>query len=291
MTSPGDTAAFFAAPLQYVDTGTAAVAYRRFGSGPPVLLVHGWPLFGFTYRRLIPHLAPRFTCYAVDLPGAGETRWTADTDFSFAGQAETLRRVLDALHLDGCHVVAHDTGASITRALALVAGERLGDLCLIGTEIPGHRPPWIPLFQRLAALPGALTMFRLSLGSDWFVRSPLGFGNCFVDRSLIGGDFAEHIIRPLREAPARLEGQLRYLRGIDWPFVDRLATAHRSIANRVLLIWGAEDRIFPVERARAMVSQFGACRGLQAVPGAKLLVHEERPAAVAEHVLSLLAGE
>jgi len=289
MASP-DTEAFLAAPLQHVDTGSASVAYRRFGSGPPLLLVHGWPLSGFTYRRLIPHLARQFTCYAVDLPGAGETRWSAQTDFSFAGQAETLRRLLDALHLDGCHVVAHDTGASIARALALLAGDRLGDLCLIGTEIPGHRPPWIPLFQRLAALPGAVPMFRLSLSSDWFVRSPLGFGNCFVDRGLLGGDFAEHIIRPLREVPARLDGQLRYLRGIDWQFVDGLATAHRSISNSVLLIWGAEDSIFPVERARSMVPQFAACRGLEVVPGAKLLVHEERPEAVAGHVLGALGA-
>jgi pimeloyl-ACP methyl ester carboxylesterase len=287
MASP-ETEAFFAAPLQHVDVGSSVVAYRRFGSGPPLLLVHGWPLSGFTYRRLIPHLADRFTCYAVDLPGAGETHWTGQTDFGFRGQAETLRRVLDALHLDGCHVVAHDTGASIARGLALIAGDRLGDLFLIGTEIPGHRPPWIPLFQRLAALPGAVSTFRLSLSSDWFVRSPMGFGNCFVDRRLLGGDFAEHIIRPLRESRAKLDGQLRYLRGIDWQFVDGLATAHRAIANRVLLIWGAEDSIFPAARARGMVSQFAACRGLEVVPDAKLLVHEERPEAVAAHVLSAL---
>jgi pimeloyl-ACP methyl ester carboxylesterase len=48
MASP-DTEAFLAAPLQHVDTGSASVAYRRFGSGPPLLLVHGWPLSGFTY--------------------------------------------------------------------------------------------------------------------------------------------------------------------------------------------------------------------------------------------------
>ena len=107
---------------------------------------------------------------------------------------------------------------------------------------------------------------------------------------MLGGDFAEHIIRPLREVPARLDGQLRYLRGIDWQFVDGLATAHRSISNSVLLIWGAEDSIFPVERARSMVPQFAACRGLEVVPGAKLLVHEERPEAVAGHVLGALGA-
>ena len=288
MQALSDTETFLAAPVQFVDVGSAEVAYRTFGKGPPLLMVHGWPLSGFTYRRLIAHLASRFTCYAIDLPGAGETRWGARTDFSFAGQAETLRRLIEALHLDGCHVVAQDTGATISRALALEAGDRLGHLFLIGTEIPGHRPPWIPLFQRLASLPGAVWAFRLSIGSDWFVRSPMGFGNCFADRRLLGGEFAEHIIRPLRESPAKLEGQLRYLRGIDWALVDRLAVDHRSIRNPVLLIWGADDTIFPAARAREMISQFADCRGFCEVPGAKLLVHEERPAAVAEHILAAL---
>jgi pimeloyl-ACP methyl ester carboxylesterase len=275
-------------PLRFHMTPTAEIAYRQVGSGPPLLLLHGWPLSGLTYRRLIPHLAPRFTCYAVDLPGGGETRWRTETDFSFGGQAETVARFIAGLGLNGCHVVAHDTGATIARALALTAGEHLSKLVLIGTEIPGHRPPWIPLYQRLTALPGAQASFRLLMSSQRFLRSPMGFGNCFVDRSLIGGEFSEYFVRPLVQSSARLEGQLRYLGGIDWAFLDRLAEEHRKITNPVLLIWGADDSIFPVQRARAMTGQLGDCRGFVAIAGAKLLVHEERPAEVAQHILEFL---
>jgi pimeloyl-ACP methyl ester carboxylesterase len=280
--------AFLSAELRFCDVGTAEIAYRRFGQGPPLLLVHGWPLSGFTYRQILPALASRFTCYAVDLPGAGDTRWRADSDFGFRGQAQTLRRFVDGIGLRDFHVVAHDTGATITRALALIAGPRIGKLVLMGTEIPGHRPPWIPLFQRLAALPGALAAFRLLLSSSAFVRSPMGFGNCFVDRSLLAGDFTEHFIRPLRESRLRMDGQMRYLKGIDWALVDRLATDHRRINNPVLLVWGEQDTIFPVERARAMATQFADCRGFEVVPRAKLFVHEEQPAAVAAHIVRFL---
>jgi haloalkane dehalogenase len=285
--SAADAASFLASEVRWQDVGTAEIAYRRFGSGPPLLLVHGWPLSGLTYRHLLPFLSSQFTCYAVDLPGAGESRWRDDNDFSFGGQAENLQRFVAALELNGLHVVAHDTGATITRALALIAGERLRKLVLMGTEIPGHRPPWIPLFQQLTALPGARPVFQLLLSSAAFVRSPMAFGNCFVDRGLLAGDFHQHFVRPLVESRLRMEGQMRYLKGIDWQLVDRLASDHRRISQPVLLIWGDQDSIFPVERARAMQSQFADCRGFVTVPG-KLFVHEEQPQAVAEHIRSFL---
>jgi haloalkane dehalogenase len=275
---------------RFYTTPTADIAYRQVGSGPPLMLLHGWPLSSLTYSHLIPYLAPHVTCYVVDLPGGGETRWRADNDFSFRGQAENVARLIDGLGLHGCDILAHDTGATIARALALAGGERLGKLVLIGTEIPGHRPPWIPLYQSLTALPGSRASFRLLMSSDRFLRSSMGFGNCFVDRSLVGGEFTDYFVRPLVQSKIKLEGQLRYLRGIDWEFLDRLAENHRSITNPVLLIWGEADTIFPVQRARAMTEQLGNCKGFVTVPGTKLLVHEEQPAQVARHVLEFLAA-
>jgi pimeloyl-ACP methyl ester carboxylesterase len=56
----------------------------------------------------------------------------------------------------------------------------------------------------------------------------------------------------------------------------------------VLLVWGADDPTFPLERARGMVSQLAHCRGLVPIRGARLLVHEERPAEVADAALPFL---
>lgn len=286
-----DAQTFLSARVRYQDVGTAEIAYRTFGAGDPILLVHGWPLSGFTYRKLIPHLARQYTCHVVDLPGAGDTRWRSNTDFSFTGQARNLLRFVDAIGLEPFHVIAHDTGATIARALALLAPPRVRKMTLIGTEIPGHRPPWIPLFQRSVALPGSSAIFGMLLRSRWFTRSPMGFGNVFADKRLLDGEFAEHFIAPLRESAHAREGQFRYLAGIDWALVDRLAEDHRRIKSPVLLVWGEHDTIFPVERARAMVEQLGDCRGFRVVPNAKLFVHEEQPRIVADHVLELLRSD
>jgi hypothetical protein len=47
-TGPGSS--YAAAPVEKVGAGDATLALRRFGSGPPILLVHGFPLHGYTWR-------------------------------------------------------------------------------------------------------------------------------------------------------------------------------------------------------------------------------------------------
>jgi haloalkane dehalogenase len=86
MMAEESTRLFFAAPAQHQDTGTARLVYRRFGSGPPLLLVHGFPLSGFTWRKVLPALAERYTCYVPDLPGMGESGWTDATTSASPGR-------------------------------------------------------------------------------------------------------------------------------------------------------------------------------------------------------------
>ena len=78
----------------------------------------------------------------------------------------------------------------------------------------------------------------------------------------------------------------RSLSGLKWEPVDALEQAH-ALTMPVQLIWGADDTAFPVEYARRMVKQLPDARLLE-VPGARLLVHEEKPAEVARAALDFL---
>lgn len=288
--SHADTAWFLSHPRQQLDTGTARMAYRTVGSGPPLLLVHGWPFSSLSFRKLARLLAARFTCYLPDTPGLGETEWGSRTRFGFADQAESMRSFVDRLGLDAYALLAHDTGATIARQLTLIDGARVQKLVLLDTEIPGHRPPWIPLYQRLTALPGSALAFCLLLRSALFRRSGMGYGGCFHDPTLLDDDdFLGCFVRPLVVSPARMQGVINYLRGIDWPMVDGFARRHAEIRVPVLLVWGADDPVFPVERARPMVGQFPAA-AMREIAAAKLLVHEERPREVAAAVLEFLGS-
>ena len=276
-------------PPDFVDVGDARIAYRRVGAGRPLLLVHGWPLSSWSFRRVLPRLAERFSCYLPDTPGLGESEWSDDADFMFGAQAERLRRFADALDLPAYSVLAFDTGATLARQLTLIAPARVRRLVLLNTEIPGHRPPFIPLFQRTLGLPGSRLAMRQLLRSRALRRSSLGFGGCFCDLSLLDGEFHAGSVAPLLASPRRLEGARRYLGGIDWALVDGLAERHAEITAPVLFVWGEDDPTFPIERARPMAAQLADCRGFVAVPHARLLVHEEQPQAVADAALPFLS--
>jgi pimeloyl-ACP methyl ester carboxylesterase len=273
------------APPRMMDLGASEVAYWTVGHGPPLVLVHGYPVSGRTWRHVVARLADRFTCVVMDMPGTGETRWSARTAFGFADHAQTVLELIDRLGLRDYALMGHDTGGTIARRIATLDAARVRRLVLIGTEIPHHRPPWIELFQRTSnpARP-ALTQFLLA--RRWFRQSSAGLGGCFYDRSLIEGEFKSLFLDPVIASRTRASGLSHYLRGIDWAMVDGMAAEHARITMPTLLIWGEDDPIFPPARARVIADQLPDCRGFVTVPRTKLFVHEEAPDAVAR-----LAGE
>ena len=284
-------AAYAIAAVQKIDTGDAVLPLRRFGNGPALLFVHGFPLSGFTWRYLLPVLAQHYTCYVPDLAGMGDSAWNDATDFSWDGHARRLQRLADRLGLQRYSVIAQDTGASFARCLALIDRARVERLVLINTEIPGHRPPWIPLYQHLMrGLPGSPAVFRLLLRSRLFLRSGMGFGGCFKNLNLIDGDFHTHFIAPYIASAKRTDGMRRYLAGLYWDTVDAFQQRHAELRMPVLLLWGEDDPTFPAPLAREMATQITGAR-FAGIADAKLLVHEEQPARVIELLLPFLAGK
>lgn len=276
--------------IETVPVGSTRIAVRRHGHGPVLLFVHGWPFHSAGWEALAGELGERFTCVMPDSPGLGETRWSADTDFSMPGQARTLRALLDALGVERCVVMAHDTGATIARLMAVDEPERIESLVLLNTEMPGHRPPFVPFFRTTSFLPGSAAVFRMLLGLPAFRRSPMGFGGCFADPRRLDDAFVARYVAPLLASPARIDGVNRYLRGVEWALVDRLGEINAAVRVPVLLVWGAEDPTFPVVLARRMAPQFPRSAGLVEIPGARFLVHEERPAEVARAACAFFDG-
>ena len=283
-------ASFLKAPLQFLYTGDAKLAWRSVGQGPALLLVHGFPFHGFGWRHVIAGLSRHYTCYVPDLAGLGETVWQAQTCFGFEDHARRLQQLVEHLGLKQYDVLAHDTGATVTRCLAGIDAQRLRRMALINTEMPGHRPPWIQEFQFLTRLPGSGWSFRQMLRPRVLRRSGMLFGGCFGNMDLIDGEFHEQFVLPLINSATRTEGALHYLNGIDWSIVDSMERRHREMQQQVLLIWGADDPIFPIGLARQMAGQFANGRGLVEIAACKVLPHEEKPEEVIAAVLAFLSA-
>ena len=60
----------FQQPVEFQKISSATIAYRKFDSGKPVIFLHGWPLAGVIFRKMIPFAQKDFTWYVPDLPGS-----------------------------------------------------------------------------------------------------------------------------------------------------------------------------------------------------------------------------
>jgi haloalkane dehalogenase len=153
----------------------ASIAVRTYGNGPALILIHGYPVHGYTWNKILPGLASCYTCHVIDLPGFGDSEWSSTTDFTFTAQARRLNLLFKALELNDYSIIAHDTGATIARLAVVQQPQQVRKLVVINTEIPNPRPPWIPFYQLCAKLPLSAFTFKTLMKSRAVVRSSMGF--------------------------------------------------------------------------------------------------------------------
>ena len=287
ITAAQATDLFRAAPERWLDVGAGEVAYRKVGSGPDVLFVHGWPVSGATFRTLLPYLADHVTCHLIDLPGAGSSRFDAATPLTVRQHIQSVRRVLDVLGLDRVAAVGHDSGGMIARH-ALAGDPRLRAMGLINTEQSDHISWRFRSFLAIRHLPAVGAALGWMVGQPRLRRSKLVLGDAFADASLLDGEFDEFFLRPLHTSAAHRDASAKVLRSFDYRLMHELGALHRRITVPVQLAWGDRDPFFPLPGARAMVASFPNAQ-LAVIEGAGLFAHEERPAEVAQALLPTLS--
>lgn len=115
-----------------------SIAYARGGSGPPVLLLHGFPQTHTMWHGIAPMLAREFTVIAADLRGYGESSKPSGlARYSFREMAGDQLALMQSLGFDRFHLVGHDRGARTAHRLALDAPETPLSLVLMDI-VPTH---------------------------------------------------------------------------------------------------------------------------------------------------------
>ncbi len=277
----------FKTPHDTIALPDSRLAYWRLGTGPDLLLIHGWPLHSATFRNLLPTLSKHFTCHLIDLPGAGLTEVHDVGTVDLGRHATTVIDAVDALGLKRYAMLAHDSGGMIARAVAAACPERVTGLVLSNTEMPGYLSSRFKLFMSFAATGVGQRVMAAALRSARSRRSRLLFGSCFDDVALVDGEFDDLFLRPLRTPSRESMLQFELLRDSDGGLVDELCEVHARVACPVQMIWGKTDPWFPLAGAKAMLPTFSGGAELVVLDG-KLFVHEEHPEQVARHASDFL---
>jgi haloacetate dehalogenase len=105
------------------------------GSGPPLLLLHGYPQTHVIWHKLAPRLAKWFTVVATDLRGYGDSAkpegGPQHANYSFRAMARDQVTAMKALGFTQFFAAGHDRGARVLHRLALDAPDRLHKVVLL----------------------------------------------------------------------------------------------------------------------------------------------------------------
>ncbi|CCH19718.1 Putative hydrolase [Micromonospora lupini str. Lupac 08] len=145
------------------------------GTGPPVLLMHGWPHTWQVWREVLPLLGGRRRVIAPDLRGLGDSARAAD-GFDAATGADDMLGLLDALGVEQTEIVALDAGVPAAFLLGALHPARVRRLVLMEATLPGlpggfPAPPWWFGFHSAPGLAETVLEGHEAEYLDWFLTA------------------------------------------------------------------------------------------------------------------------
>jgi len=125
--------------VKTVEVDGLTLAYRESGSGPPVLLLHGWPTSSYLWREVMVPIARANRVVAVDLPGFGASDKGVDVRYNFAFFGRVLDGFLAKLGVEQVDWIGTSLGGHIGMELAALDSAPIRRLILndFGARISG----------------------------------------------------------------------------------------------------------------------------------------------------------
>ncbi len=110
--------------------------YLTAGSGPPLLLLHGYAETSSMWQSLLPAVAERFLVVAPDLPGIGDSDIPAD-GLDMQSAAIRMHALARSLGIEKARVVGHDIGLMVAYAYAAQFPDEVEKLAVMDAFLPG----------------------------------------------------------------------------------------------------------------------------------------------------------
>jgi pimeloyl-ACP methyl ester carboxylesterase len=255
--------------LRFARGAEHTIAYREAGHGAALVLLHGFLCDSRCWRRQLSGLSDQFRVVAWDAPGAGSSPDPPDT-FTTSSYAHCLAGFLDAIGIDGAHVVGLSWGGILAQELYRLFPERVRSLVLADTYA-GWK----------GSLPEPVWRERLAT----CLLDAAGPREAVVARFL-PGLFTDDVPHEVREEMSRIVSEFspvgfRLMSMSSAEMDTRALLPHIEVPT--LLLWGDDDRRSPMHVAEQLHAAIPAAE-LAIIPDAGHVSNMERPDAFNGHV-------
>jgi pimeloyl-ACP methyl ester carboxylesterase len=231
-------------PVHTVRVHGQQIAYLDVGAGPPIILIHGFggSMWHWEYQQ--HPLSQHFRVLTLDLPGAGLSDKPA-IDYRPDEMLDFFVGFMDAVKIPQATLVGSSMGAGLAIGMALTHPTRVAKLVLVD-GLPQH------VMANLAS-PSIRRALETSAPS-WLVS----FGNMLFGGLLMESVLKEIVYDPALLTPAVIErsNRNRQRPGLIKPIMtvrenlplweSGFATRLGEITHPTLVLWGMEDRVFPI---------------------------------------------
>jgi pimeloyl-ACP methyl ester carboxylesterase len=269
-------------------TGPMQLYYEEYGSGEPMVFLHGFGASTYAWRYVVQPLVATTRVILLDLKGFGQSPKPRDEKYSVYDQAHLVRQFIYEHDLRNVTLVGHSFGGGVALVTALylseIAPERLKRLILIDSV---SYPQPMPSFIRILATPvvGALVTSFVPVKIQ--VRHVLELA--YYDTRKIPEEAVATYAEPFHMAGARY-AMRETARQIIPSDVAELAQKYGQISVPTLILWGREDTIIPLANGERLH---------HAIPNSRLIIldhcghipHEETPEAALHAVQAFISGD
>ena len=244
---------------RFAELDGVRVHYQERGSGTPLVLIHGYGASSFTWKDVFAVLSNRYRVIALDLKGFGFTS-KPEGDYTRRAQGELVIRLLDHLKIDKAILCGNSMGGEVSLNAAVHHPERVAGLILVDSAgvTVGGTGSLSPGYMRAPVIGPLLA--AVALTSNSMVRS--GLQKSFHDQAMVTDDRIAAYYRALKTAGGQRGAFLARVQAGNDPVESKIS----GIKAPALILWGAEDRLIPLEAGRKMQTL---------IPGARLVVFDQ----------------
>jgi pimeloyl-ACP methyl ester carboxylesterase len=262
----------------WTQIGDEQIHFVEAGQGEPLLLIHGFFVWSYFWRKVLPGLSRFARVFAPDLRGFGLTERLPDQPLHLWAQAELIVRLMDHLGLERAVLCGHSMGGEVALRVALRYPERVRGLVLASSAgyVRRESTGWE---RRLLAAPllGRL-MIRLLVANQRFAGRAMR--DAYHDGKIDPTDLRAYLLPGYLPRASRT--MARMLREIDF---GATAGAIKEVTHPTLLVWGKEDPWIPLTHGQRLAETLPQNR-LVIFPNCGHSPPEEHPEAFTAAILS-----